>query len=526
MRRNNQIKLLDTVQPIQPIASGPGQFPTLSHLAMPIRDIPPEVLGLILGQLLEDDDEELPIALAHLRNARLVCRQWGRLAAAHLFRTVVLDLAPEDGIARPWRPMIHSPTIQRVARDLVICSPTDEQEYEINEIGHVEDGAAEDDDDGTLGSSPFSVAVNAGVAKLPNLKALHIRFSEQCIGDRETDGWEEDEDTESIAHRLQTLKTVFGAMLKRHAAVGEDNPPSTIRSLTLKNLQNVAFPPEFTSSNLYKDVMNHITELHLRIAHEYNQYGPDHDLDRIERQTYEPYLQKELLPPLAHQLRSLTLAFRECWGVMPAHFDGKGLVFPNLRTLTLGEFVIGHHDQFDWVLAQKSLETLRLDRCFIASHLRVRDDQWDEWRPHIPTHDWHLYPEGSFGFEGAQIFGFSGTWEAVYDRIRQELPNLREFCSAHDPYRNSFDRRESMGATLSMLRYIVFDSGLCPSPWIEASEYDGEMEFGNNDPAVCARDVAGDRRYRTVQSLNRAKETKLGDARAFGDLLRAVRERQ
>ncbi|KAK3899420.1 hypothetical protein C8A05DRAFT_46500 [Staphylotrichum tortipilum] len=491
---------------------------------MPIRDIPPEVLSLILGQLLEDEDEEFPIVLAHLRNARLVCHQWDRLATAHLFRTVALNLAAEGGM--PWRPMINSPTIQRVVRDLVICSLPDEKEFEIYETSDVDDWVTEDDDDDTSGSSPFGVAVNACVTKLPNLKSLQIRFSEQCLGARATEWWEDDEDTESISHRLQTLKTVFRAMLKRHAAVGEDNLTSTIRSLTLKNLQNVAFPPEFTSSDLYKDVIKHVTELHLMIAHEYNEPGPDHDLDRIERQTYEPYLQKELLPPLARQLRSLTLTFTECWGVMPAHFDGKGLVFPNLRTLTLGEFVIGHHDQFDWVLAQKSLETLRLDRCFIASHLRVRDDQWDQWRQHIPTHDWHQYPEGSFGFEGDQIFGFSGTWEAVYDRIHQELPKLREFCAVHHPYYNNFDRRKSMGASLSMLRYIVFESGLCPSPWIQANEHDGEMTFGNNDPAVRPRDLMGVRRYGIKQSLNRARETRLGDARAFGDLLRAVRERR
>jgi hypothetical protein len=109
-------------------------------------------------------------------------------------------------------------------------------------------------------------------------------------------------------------------------------------------------------------------------------------------------------------------------GIAPAHFNRKGLKFPNLKTLTLGELVIGHHDQFDWVLAQKSLETLRLDRCFIVSHLCISSDQWDQWR--VPTHDWHQYPESSFGFYGAEkIFGFSGTWETVYDRIRDGLPS-------------------------------------------------------------------------------------------------------
>ncbi|KAL2127081.1 hypothetical protein VTI74DRAFT_11370 [Chaetomium olivicolor] len=448
---------------------------------MDISDIPPEVLSLILGQLFEyryEDDPESPIHYGHLRNARL-----------------------------------------RVAQNVIICSHPEELEID-DDASDVEDWATEDDGDDNSGH--FGVAVN-GIVKLPSLKSLQICFAKKCLGARDTEWWEDDEKTESISHRLQTLKTVFGAIQKRRAALDRDNWTSMIRSLTLKNLQNVPIP-EFTSSDLYKDVIKDINELHLMIAHEYNEPGPDHDLDRIERQTYKPYLQKELLPPLAHQLRSLTLTFRECWGVIPAYFDGKGLVFPNLKTLTLGEFVIGHHDQFDWVLAQKSLETLRLDRCFIVSYLRVLNYQWDEW--HIPSHDWHKYSEGSFGFDGAHTFGFSGSWETVYDRIRESLPKLQEFCSVYHRYGSTFDRRESMGASLSRFRYITFNSGLCPSPWIEAENDNGEMLFGNNDPAVCPREATESERYSAKKSLNRAKETELGDTRAFKDLVREVRKRR
>ncbi|KAH6856870.1 hypothetical protein B0I37DRAFT_85875 [Chaetomium sp. MPI-CAGE-AT-0009] len=489
---------------------------------MRIRDIPLEILSLILGQLFEyqdDDDPESPVHYGHLRNARLVCRQWNELATGHLFRTLVLDHAPENEVRSskdmPWTHAVNSETIQPLVHDVVIFSHPEDLDMD-DTASDAEDWVTEDDDED--GSGPFGVAVNS-IAKLPNLKSVQIWFSEKCVGAREDiQWWEEGEEIESISHRLQTLKTVFGAIRKRRA----DTRTSTIRSLTLKYLQNLPIP-DFTSSDLYKDVIKDINELHLFIAHEYNEHGPDHDLDRIERRTFEPYLQKELLPPLAHQLRSLTLTFRECWGVVPAHFDGKGLVFPNLKTLTLGEFVIGHHDQFDWVLAQKSLETLRLDRCFIASYLAIWNDQWNQWR--VPTHDWHQYPEGSFGFlDGVQIFGFSGTWETVYDRIREGLPKLWEFCSAHHRWSNTFDRREGMGASMSKSRYIVFDSGLCPSPWIEVDGYTGDMEFGNNDPAVCPREAAG--RYNRQKVLNRAKETELGDTRAFEDLLRAVQERR
>jgi hypothetical protein len=496
---------------------------------MSIRDMPTEILSLVLGQLFEyqndeyqdDLDPESPIHYGHLRNARLVCRLWNKLATGHLFRTLVLDHAPENEVRSskdlPWTHAVNSETIRPVVQDVVIFSHPDELDMD-DAASDAEEWVTEDDDDDDSG--PFGVAVNS-IAKLPNLKSVQICFSEHCLGARETEWWEDSEEIESISHRLQTLKTVFGAIRKRRT----DTRTSTIRSLTLKNLQNLPIP-DFASSDLYKDVIKNISELHLFITHEYHEPGPDHDLDCIERQTFEPYLQKELLPPLAHQLTSLTLTFRECWGVAPAHFDGKGLLFPHLKTLTLGEFVIGHHDQFDWVLAQKSLETLRLDRCFIVSYLRISSDKWDQWR--VPAHDWHQYPEGSFGFNyGAQkIFGFSGTWETVYDRIREGLPKLREFCSAHHPYYNTFDRREGMGASMSMSRYIVFDSGLCPSPWISVDSYTGDMCFGNNDPAVCPRDMAEYQRYGPRKVLNRGKETELGDTRAFEDLLRAVQERR
>ncbi len=497
-------------------------------------DLPPETLSLVLRKLVEPQNKwnpNSPLTYEHLCNARLVCRQWHALATPHLFRTVTLDAGPKKGDwsweDNVWNRMIGSKTVQTVARNVVICShhsgPTPKGNGEDTVLEYHNDDNEDD---------PLAVAIN-GIAKLPNLQSLQITFGDTCMGDRVYDwgeewGVEADEDYESITHRLQTLNTVFRAIQKRCAALGlgddSSTRPSTIRSLALKNLQNLPIR-DFAASDLYKDIVKDLTELHLLITHEYHEHGPDRDLEYPERQTYEPYLQNELLPPLAQQLTSLTLVFKECWGVMPAYFNGAGLAFPALKTLTLGEFVIGHHDQFDWVLAQKSLESLRLDRCFIASHLRVRNDQWDEWSPNIPTHDWHRYPEGSFGFEGAQIFGFSGTWETVYDRIRQELPKLREFCSVHHPYSHTFDHQGNMGANLSVLRYIVFESGLCPSPWIQAREYDGEMEFGNNDPAVCPREVTGAARYRSDKTLNRAKETKLGDGRALVDLVRAVQER-
>ena len=495
-------------------------------------DLPPETLSLVLRKLVEPQNKwnpNSPLTYEHLCNARLVCRQWHALATPHLFRTVTLDAGPKKGDwsweDNVWNRMIGSKTVQTVARNVVICShhsgPTPKGNGEDTVLEYHNDDNEDD---------PLAVAIN-GIAKLPNLQSLQITFGDTCMGDRVYDwgeewGVEADEDYESITHRLQTLNTVFRAIQKRCAALGlgddSSTRPSTIRSLALKNLQNLPIR-DFAASDLYKDIVKDLTELHLLITHEYHEHGPDRDLEYPERQTYEPYLQNELLPPLAQQLTSLTLVFKECWGVMPAYFNGAGLAFPALKTLTLGEFVIGHHDQFDWVLAQKSLETLRLGRCFIVSHLNITNDHWNAWS--VRTHDWQELPDGAFDSyrAHAHAFGFSGTWGTVYDAIRDGLPNLREFCFEIND-RDCFDGRENMGARLSKLRYIVFDSGLCPSPWIEAHKWDGQLEFGNNDPTPYPPDPTRDNR--PIKTLSRAQETEVGDSRAFEQLLRVVQKRQ
>lgn len=149
---------------------------------MEINRMPPEVLGLILGQLLEyqleDPDyddypalQETPLHYSHLREARLVCRQWNRLATTHLFRTLTLDADPDDGMwskPMPFDHFINSETIQRAAQEVVIRSHPDALDM-IDDASEPEGWVTEDDDLDSLGR--FGVAVN-GISKLPNLKAL------------------------------------------------------------------------------------------------------------------------------------------------------------------------------------------------------------------------------------------------------------------------------------------------------------------------------------------------------------------
>ncbi|KAK5654741.1 hypothetical protein OQA88_7066 [Cercophora sp. LCS_1] len=313
-----------------------------------------------------------------------------------------------------------------------------------------------------------------------------------------------------MSTRQNTLEAVFRAIQTRAARGQADDgsPYTTIKSLATQNLQNTPIP-DFVSSDLFKSVTKDLTELCLLVAEEYNEHGPDHDLECEERRTFDPWLQNGFLPLFADQLTSLQLSFNEFWGVAPGYFDGMGLLFPNLKTLTLANLVIGHHDQCDWVLAQRNLETLTLDSCVIVSYLSFLHEnfqdksQLDRWG--IKTHDWERHPEG--------------TWETVFDAIRNGLPNLVDFRMDNPRWTSGshFSAAGHVGRKLTCLRYTTLDTGLLPSPWINANECTGDTESGYYDVSVPKEE-------RPV--LNRAKKTLAGDKRAFDDLVKSIERRR
>lgn len=237
------------------------------------------------------------------------------------------------------------------------------------------------------------------------------------------------------------------------------------------------------------------------------------------RRTYEPYLQHELLPQFADRLTSLDLSFSEYWGALPGYFDGKiddtPLVFPNLKSLALSQFIIAHHDHFDWVLAQTSLTSLHMDQCHILSFIRYGGyTDAPDWG--VRTHDWEHLPPSSYGFTygNENLYRFSGTWETVFDRIRRELPELVDFCFKND-WTETHDE-------VALDRYILFDHGLCPSPWIGA-ERSGLLDFGylrGHTPML------PDGSYEGYRELSRARITGEGDGRALKELVGVVEGRQ
>ncbi|KAE8139267.1 hypothetical protein BDV38DRAFT_243144 [Aspergillus pseudotamarii] len=459
---------------------------------MRFQNLPREILSLVISLLVERGDPSLDQRdnLQSICNARLVCRLWDTLARAYVFDNVRLVYDPE-GEYQSWNGMLDREVVRQAIRRAYIRS-----------------APADDDPQGIWDSYTecgYNGLVSAigRIAELDCITALHLRFSRHCAG-VETDD-PRDEVVEDIPRRQEILEAVFKAIQRRSRnTVGT----RTLRSLAVENLQNAPLP-EFTASELFRSVTKDIDALHLMVAEEYDEAGPDWDTYRIERQVFQPYLRHQWLAPLSDHLVCLTLSFQVGWGTIPGYFDGSGLHFPRLQTLNLGNFVIGHHHQLDWVLAQSSLRSLRLDRCSIVSHITTHRDNPRDW--HVQTHDWHEYPQGSFGIDGPYvIYGFSGTWETIFDHIRTRLPRLTDFCYHYD-YDPGFPVRPAeFPVRLTKQRYITFDDF-----WHDADEKSGLLDFGDSAWGY------PDQRY-----VNRSAETEIGDGRALDALLQEIRQRQ
>jgi hypothetical protein len=262
------------------------------------------------------------------------------------------------------------------------------------------------------------------------------------------------------------LTLIFQAIKDR--ATDEKNRP--IRQLTISNLQNCPIP-KFTSSDLFRNVMSELEELHIFITQECNEHGPDHDYTKIELQTFPAYFCSHWLAPIAENLTALSIYGRENWGPFPGYFDPRGISLPKLETLALGYYTLAHDDALDWVLAITSLRKLILHNCMIASWLRIDRRNMAQWN--IPMHDWTKMQDAGRG-NWCEAFSYGGRWRQHLDRIEANLPNLVDFrfgyaeTYSEDPYTSyRVTHRDSCLMEIFLERYVCFDNGILPTHWPE-----------------------------------------------------------
>ncbi|KAF0318183.1 F-box domain protein [Colletotrichum asianum] len=155
--------------------------------------------------------------------------------------------------------------------------------------------------------------------------------------------------------------------------------PIHVNTITVSNLQDFN-DKRLTESAAFKSVISSpdLRDLKLFIAHEDEEASPENNIYFPERYDIDCLPRTWLSPELSKHLKTLSLYCKDYWGwcprldlraVSPGSEPDSGL--PALRVLALGNYVLSHEWQIDWIASlgrqnnSGGLEELYLDDCII-----------------------------------------------------------------------------------------------------------------------------------------------------------------
>ncbi|CAG1992628.1 unnamed protein product [Fusarium graminearum] len=294
-----------------------------------------------------------------------------------------------------------------------------------------------------------------------------------------------------------------------------------LRELTISNLADYA-DSDISDSKAWQTIMAlpTLVDFKLFVTAQDDEAAPENEVYFIERYEFFDSLPTTWLTlNMSQNLRVLSLYFKDYWGWLPTmHFRdyGHDSPFPQLKVLALGNYVFSHEWQVDWfpMIGKENgsggLEELYLDDCPILYHARqtaVGDDGYpdylavvrarsDEYNPQ--EHDFHLrwhtvLSQWKDQMKGLKVFRMGhGSWWGMTPRTFDLISNDPDYKDAD---RNVLDHRLSYnthrtfacpapsqensqpemwrhGAGLddernTRMKYIDYDIGLGPSPWLE-----------------------------------------------------------
>ncbi|KAK7190915.1 hypothetical protein DPSP01_009124 [Paraphaeosphaeria sporulosa] len=414
----------------------------------------PELLGLA-PELVQNVIKQVGDK-GDLTNVRLSCKTLNKHATTELFKDVFVS--PEHSHISSWNSISQHDVLRHVPRHAIIHTQPVIEDLGLDTFREREE----------IGED-FEEAL-AALSRFPNLDSVEIGFTPECVG---ADDHLDTELAESKTQREDMLKLIFQAIRDR----AEDGKNRKIRKMTIINLQNYPLP-NFSSSDLFRDVMSQLEELHISMTQEFNEHGPDHDYTKIELQTFPAYLCSDWLAPISTHLKALSVYHQtDNWGPFPGYFDPSGISFPKLETLALGYYTLAHDNDIDWILAIKSLRKLILQKCMIASWIKIDANNLATWKPR--TRDWTKMPD-QYGGSWCEGFVYDGKWSQNLDRIASDLPNLVDFrfdtiSGWGDEATYGVEYRDRCGIRISPQRYVSFDNGILPTHWVEADDA-GEIE--------------------------------------------------
>ncbi|KAK0652741.1 hypothetical protein B0T16DRAFT_105006 [Cercophora newfieldiana] len=285
--------------------------------------------------------EELCCRIAHHLGAkdaaslRLSCKRLHAAATESLFSFV--RLYPNDRSVNRYNSILSAPHLNRLVKRVELNTVDPDAEWEVEGFG------AEFEDDALDAFKKFP--------DFAGLTGVTLRFSPNVSSDQDITEWPED-----IAFRRSILQGFFNTLAQPSA--------SRITDVCFNNLQNIN-DTQFMQSEVAVGLLSRLKALRLYISTELGTEDgiPSLDIVLPELHSFMHQLPSTWLQPTVKNLTTLVLYQDVYFGFFPK-LDLRGLHFPNLKTLSLGNYVFSHRWQLDWISSHlDTLENLYLQEC-------------------------------------------------------------------------------------------------------------------------------------------------------------------
>ena len=193
------------------------------------------------------------------------------------------------------------------------------------------------------------------------------------------------------------------------------------------------------------------------------------------------------LKPASQNLTRLTLYANTYWGWVPG-FDPRGVQFPNVRYLALGNYTFAHDWQIEWMTSHfPDLETLIMVDCPILFHMHPagcldRHTSVVSYEDHIkltnPTPN--PYVVSRYGDDSHWIY--NSRWHHFFPKFESQMRSLTKFVYTHEGWPNiysmeqAFDERDQLVSSFQLKRYAAFTGAIGPCPWEDECDGNGIYE--------------------------------------------------
>ncbi|KAL6233151.1 hypothetical protein BDW75DRAFT_252158 [Aspergillus navahoensis] len=285
---------------------------------------------------------------------------------------------------------------------------------------------------------------------MPRLKSVALRFHWECPDDLYDDVLQDESfRSEVMQEGLKVLAAMPG-----------------LRDLALRDMYNVNETDPEAVENRNK-ILPMLRSLRLNITNVNRGMDGSSDYDRENPQKFFPELPSVWLRPCLSNLQHLTLYSSIYVGFYPK-CDFRGLHFPNLKSLALGNHTFIHDSQLDWILSHAATLTgLYLDDCAIIHEAAVYTDPDRRCQTLLPPDAFRAHPH----LPDRKVYtSYATRWADYFRAFKEKLVNLREFRYGHAPNwwddeTTPFESEQKIRIGFGRESYMVFFHGILPSEY-------------------------------------------------------------